>query len=184
LDLVASNGHLEEDIQKGQSTQRYEQSPQLLWNCGPEYETEFMVVPESKLGTEFWKPMVGRGATTADIDGDGDADVLIFSSGGKPRLLRNDQHLGHHWLRLKLRGNTSNRDAIGAVVRLTLPDGTTQVRMVNPTRSYQSQTELPITFGLGQHATVQKLSVEWPGGQIQEVPVPEVDQLIEVVETN
>ncbi|MCA9063235.1 MAG: CRTAC1 family protein [Planctomycetaceae bacterium] len=184
LDLFSSNGHLEEDIQKVQSTQRYEQSPQLLWNCGPEYETEFMVVPESKLGTEFWKPMVGRGATTADIDGDGDADVLIFSSGGKPRLLRNDQQLGHHWLRLKLRGNTSNRDAIGAVVRLTLPDGTTQVRMVNPTRSYQSQTELPITFGLGQHATVQKLSVEWPGGQIQEVPVPEVDQLIEVVETN
>ena len=111
LDILACNGHLEEDIQKVQSSQHYEQPPQLLWNCGSDYDSEFMVASEDKTGSAFTKRMVGRGAARADIDGDGDIDVLLFSSGGKPRLLRNDQKLGNHWLRFKLTGTKTNKDA-------------------------------------------------------------------------
>lgn len=182
LDLFAANGHLEEDIRIVQSSQHYEQPPQLLWNCGPEHDLEFLVVTEQQTTQDFLNRMVGRGATVADIDGDGDLDFLIFASGGKPRLLRNQQKTENHWLRLKLQGTTSNRDAIGAMVRVTLPDDTVLSRMVNPTRSYQSQVELPVTFGLGQFDKIKSLSVRWPGGQEQTVPVENVDQQMTVLQ--
>jgi enediyne biosynthesis protein E4 len=182
LDLLGSNGHLEEDIQKVQASQHYEQPPQLLWNCGAEYDSEFLVAQIENTGADFQKPMVGRGATTADIDGDGDLDLLLFASGGRPRLLRNDQNTGNHWLRFKLHGKTVNRDALGAVVFVTLPDNTVLTRQVIATRSYQSQTELPVTFGLGEFKSVRHVTVRWPGGDTQEVTVDRVDQLIEVTQ--
>jgi hypothetical protein len=82
-------------------------------------------------------------------------------------LLRNDQHTGHHWLRLRLVGKKSNRDAIGAWIELTA-GGITQRRQVMPTRSYLSQVELPITVGLGAATQIERLQVEWPDGTIQE----------------
>ena len=182
LDILSCNGHLEDDIQKVQASQFYKQPPQLLWNCGADYDNEFMVVPEEKIGTDFTKRMVGRGATRADIDGDGDLDALLFSSGGKPRLLRNDQQTGNHWLRFHLTGKTSNRDAIGATVHVTLLDGTEMRRTVMPTCSYQSQVELPLTFGLGNNDNVKSVVVTWPGGQTADVSVTAIDQLIEVAE--
>lgn len=182
LDIFACNGHLEEDIQKVQSSQHYEQPPQLLWNCGEEYDNEFMVVPEENVGPAFAKPMVGRGAARADIDGDGDTDLLLFSSGGRPRLLRNDQATKHHWLKVKLTGTTSNKDAIGATVRITLPDETVLTRTVMPTCSYQSQSELPLTFGLGQFDAIASAEITWPGGAVTEISVVEVDQVLEISE--
>jgi len=179
-DIVACNGHLEEDIQVVQSSQHYEQPPQLLWNCGPDYASEFVAAGEESVGPAFLKPMVGRGATRADIDGDGDQDLLLFSSGGRPRLLHNDQQTGHHWLRVRLRGNSCNRDAIGARVTVIREDGSLLQQVVMPTCSYQSQVELPLTFGLHDHTTIRSLSVAWPGGDLQTVPVDHVDQLIDV----
>ncbi|MCH7988176.1 MAG: CRTAC1 family protein [Planctomycetes bacterium] len=177
LDLFASNGHLEEDINIVQRSQHYAQPPQLLWNCGPEYETEFLPVPAEKCGKDFVKRIVGRGAAYADIDGDGDLDLLIASVGRAPRLLRNDQQLAHHWLRFKLTGSKSNADAIGSIVEVTLNDGTILTQQVMPTRSYLSQVELPVTFGLGTDTEVKSIRITWPSSKTMELSDLPIDQL-------
>ena len=182
LDLFENNGHLEEDIKVVQASQQYEQPPHLLWNCGTEFDNEFIMLPEAKTGADFQKRMVGRGAAMADIDADGDLDLILFSSGGKPRLLRNDQKSGHHWLRLRLRGTKCNKDAIGAVVNVTLPNSTVLSRTVMPTRSYQSQTELPVTFGLGSAELVKEIAIRWPDGTSQKLSGISVDQQLEVIQ--
>ena len=103
----------------------------------------------------------------------------IAQNGGPARLVRNDQALGHHWLRIHLRGNGSsvNRDAIGAWVEI-FSDGETQRRQVMPTRSFLSQVELPVTFGLGSAARIDALRIRWPDGSLQELTPPAVDQLL------
>ncbi len=180
-DVFHANGHLEEDIAKVQASQTYEQSPQLFWNAGPDSMTEFVALPISSTGEALAKPMVGRGAAYADIDGDGDLDILIAATGAKPRLLRNDQKLGHHWQRIRLIGNgkSSNRDAIGARVEVELESGRTISKMVNPTRSYQSQVELPLTFGLGEES-IKSMQVIWPDGSKQSIAAKQPDQLLSV----
>jgi hypothetical protein len=181
LDLLTANGHLEEDINRVQPSQHYEQPPHLFWNCGPKADTEFLPVRESQSGPDLFKPLVGRGAAYADIDSDGDLDVLVTAAGQPPRLLRNDQELRHHWLRCKLVGTHSNRDAIGARIELELEDGVL-CRQVMPSRSYLSQVELPVTFGLGGNTTIRRLTVYWPRGGKQAVDVSGVDRVVEVVE--
>ena len=120
--------------------------------------------------------MVGRGAAYADIDGDGDLDVVLTQIGSGPLLLRNDQRLGHHWLRLRLVGTRCNRDAIGAWVRVRVA-GQTISRQVMPTRGYLSQSELPVTIGLGDSERFDSLEIVWPGGQKQSVSAARVDAL-------
>ena len=182
LDLLVANGHLENDIHKVQASQKYAQPPQLYWNSGADAAAEFVPVPQQQTGSDFVQPLVGRGAAFADIDGDGDLDVLLTATGGPPRLLRNEQQLGHHWLRVKLVGHKSNRDAIGSWVEVHQGD-TVQRRQVMPTRSYLSQVELPVTFGLGDNAKVDKLVIRWPDGSQQELDKVEVDRLITVEQT-
>lgn len=180
-DLFCSNGHLEEDINRVQPSQHYEQPPQLFWNAGPEYGTEFLATDEQHVGSDLLRPMAGRGASYADIDGDGDLDILITSTGRRPRLLRNDQQLGHHWLRLTLRGdgNHCNRDAIGSWVEVTVGDEVMR-QQVMPTRSYLSQVELPLTFGLGAADKVDAIVVHWADGLKQELDPLAVDQSHEI----
>ena len=182
LDLFAANGHLEPDIQKVLPHERYEQPPELLWNCGKKSRFEFWPLTKESTGEDLLRPMVGRGAAYADIDGDGDQDVLITASGGRPRLLRNDQRLGRHWVRFRLRGTNANRDAIGAGINLTLSDGRVLSRQVMPTRSYLSQVELPVTFGLGDVAVIPRAEILWPDGTRQVLEGLEADQLHQIVE--
>lgn len=182
LDLFAANGHLEEEINRVQPSQFYEQPPQLFWNCGPQFDTEFIKLTTEQVGEEFLEPIVGRGATYADIDGDGDLDVLITAVGKPPRLLRNDQDCGHNWLRVKLQGEDANPSAIGAVVQVKLQDKTL-TRRVMPTRGYLSQVELPVTFGLGDNQEIEELKVIWPDGSEQVVGGVVVNQQIELSET-
>jgi len=168
LDVLTANGHLETEISKVQQSQTYAQPAQLFWNLGGSHGPGFVAVPPAKCGDDLFQPIVGRGSAFADIDGDGDLDVVLVQTGGPPLLLRNDQKLGHHWLRLKLVGTAANRDAIGAAVQLR--QGSRNLwRTVMPTRGYLSQSELPITFGLGERDRVDRIEIRWPGGRAQTV---------------
>ena len=177
-DLFQANGHLENDINIVQPSQTYAQSPQLFWNCGEACRTRFIEVSD---GGDLARPLVGRGAAFADIDADGDLDIVVVQNGRRAVLLRNDQQLGHHWLRLQLAGRSSNRSAIGTVVELTA-GGVTQRRLLMPTRSYLSQVELPLTFGLGDAQRVDALRVTWTNGQVQQVKVGQLDTEISIVQ--
>ncbi len=175
LDICTANGHLEKDIASIQRSQQYEQPPQLFWNAGDQGETEFEKVPPKIAGDDFSRRMVGRGSAYADVDGDGDLDLLLTGSGGSPRLLRNDQQLGHHWVRLALKSSGRNLFAHGATVELHA-GGQVQERFVQPTRGYLSQSELPLTFGLGKTGKIDKVQIRWPDGSKQEIKELEVDK--------
>jgi hypothetical protein len=181
LDLLMANGHIEPSIDQLHTPQHYRQSATFLWNRGPSFPPgrapDFLPLGEKECGPDLFKSIVGRGASYADIDGDGDLDVLLTQPGGPPRLLRNDQKLGNHWLRVKLIGDPArhvNRDAIGAWVEATVGPSHLR-RQVMPTRSYLSQVELPVTFGLGKSDRVDNLTIHWPDGSHQEVKVPAID---------
>jgi hypothetical protein len=176
LDLFQTNGHLEQEINKVQPSQHYEQPSQLFWNAGPKARSAYALVDPETVG-DLSHPVVGRGCSYADIDGDGDLDVLITQCGRSPLLLRNDQDLGHHWVRVVL--DDAKGSPIGARVAL-VADGVKQVRTVMPTRSYLSQVELPVTFGLGEAERVETLEVTWPDGGVTRVEVPSVDREIRV----
>jgi len=181
LDIVQANGHLENEIQEIFASQTYRQAAQLFWNCGMNAPTCYAEMPEGAVG-DLSTRIVGRGLAYADIDADGDVDLVLTQTDGRPLLLRNDQDLGHHWLRFELRGTTSNRDAIGAVVSVKTADGRTQRQTVMPTRSYLSQVEPILTFGLGEQSAVDEVTVRWPSGRDQVVEVTGVDQVITVEE--
>jgi hypothetical protein len=180
-DVLTANGHLEPDINRVQPSQQYRQPAQLFWNRGNAKGLGFVPVPADKCGNDLFQPLVGRGSAYADIDGDGDLDIVIAQIGGPPLLLRNDQKLGHHWVRLKLVGTKSNRDAIGAWVRARV-GGRTLSRQVMPTRSYMSQSELPVTLGLGNATKIDSLEITWPSGTVQKVPPPAIDRLTTITE--
>ncbi len=168
LDVLTANGHIEEEISKIQKSQSYRQPAQLFWNVSSRKGAAFVPVPPEKAGADLFKPIVGRGSAYADMDGDGDLDVVLTQIAGPPLLLRNDQKLGHHWLRLKLIGTKSNRDAIGAWVKVRV-DGRTLAQQVMPAKGYLSQSESVLTFGLGAATRVAAVEITWPGGAVQKV---------------
>ena len=176
LDMFQANGHLETEINRVQPSQTYAQQAQLFWNCGEACRTRFIRVEDPG---DISTPMVGRGAAYADIDADGDLDIVVVQSGRAAKLFRNDQQTGHNWLRVRLEGRPGNREAIGARVELTA-GGITQRRMLMPTRSYLSQVELPLTFGLGNNTKVDSLVITWPAGETQTVPVEQINTTLTV----
>jgi hypothetical protein len=168
LDLFQTNGHLENEINEIQASQHYRQPAQLFWNRGGTGGPAFEPVPASSTG-DLATPIVGRSAAFADVDGDGDLDIIITQPGDRPLLLINQQELGHHWIRLSLLdGDSDNRAGLGAWIDVTA-GGETQRRHVMPTCSYLAQAELPVTFGLGERETIDAIVVTWPDGEVQSV---------------
>jgi enediyne biosynthesis protein E4 len=163
LDLLVVNGHIDPAIRDARPNTEYAQPPQLFLNKGA---AGFHDVAAA-LGGGFADPKVGRGAAFGDFDRDGDLDVLITTNQGPAYLYRNDLTNGHQSIRFKLVGTKSNRDGIGATVRVT-SGGETGSRMVKSGSSYLSQSELPVTFGLAKRDRVERAEVHWPSGRVEE----------------
>jgi hypothetical protein len=163
LDLAVANGHIDETVRNIRGNTGYAQSPQLFLNKGG---GKFRDVA-GDVGGGFATPKVGRGLAYGDFDRDGDLDVLMTTNNGPAYLYRNDQLAHPRSVRFQLQGVKSNRDAIGAVVRISY-DGQTQTRMVRGGSSYLSQSELPLTFGLGLHDKIDRVVIDWPSGRNEE----------------
>ncbi|MEL7449637.1 MAG: CRTAC1 family protein [Pseudomonadota bacterium] len=168
LDVLQTNGHVEDEINVVQPSQQYAQPSQIFWNCGIECQRNYIPVAAEVLG-DLAKPVVGRGAAYGDIDGDGDLDVVLTQVNEPPVLLRNELQGDGNWIRLRLVGAGANRDAVGAKVEVTA-GGLSQYRTVRPARSYLSQVEAPLTFGLDESAGPVDVSVTWPDGSQQSFP--------------
>ena len=168
LDLFVANGHVENDINRVQPSVTYAEPPHLFRGVGGgRFEQA-----DGRAGPDLKRPIVGRGAAYADYDGDGDLDIAVSTNNGPALLLRNDGGNAGPWLRLRLVGRKSNRDGIGAVVRLR-GGGIAGQRTVRSAASYASQNELPLTFGLGSPPggapPTADLQVTWPDGTVQSV---------------
>ena len=177
LDIFAGNGHVADDISKVQPKVQYAQPPHLFRNLG---QKRFEAL-SARLGPAFQQPMVARGAAYADTDRDGDLDLAISVVDGPVRLLRNDGGNRQRWLRVTLQGTKSNRSAVGAMVTATV-GGAKRTAMVKTGSSYLSQSELPITFGLGSEPRVTGLEVRWPSGQVDTIGPVEANRAITIVE--
>ena len=162
-DLVVANGHIDETVRNIRGNVGYAQPPHLFLNDG---RGNFRDVA-SQAGAEFARPKVGRGLAYGDFDRDGDLDILMTTNKGPAFLFRNDQLSGNHSIRFRLTGTKSNRDAIGATVRI-FHGGSSQSRLVKSGSSYLSQSELPVTFGLGKRDRIDRVVLQWPSGRTEE----------------
>lgn len=176
-DIFAGNGHIEEEIGKVQPKVSYREAPLLFRNLG---NHKFENVT-AQMGAPFNRPIVARGAAFADFDHDGDLDLLISTNHGPAYLFRNDGGNRNHWLCVRLTGTKSNRDGIGAVVRVQSAGGK-QWNTVRSGSSYCSQSDLALTFGLGKD-TGASLQVEWPSGSKQQIGNVAADQFLAIDES-
>ncbi len=160
LDLLITNGHVQDNIEKIENT-TYRQPVQLFHNRRRR-PVEFTDA-SSPSGLSALPPIVGRGLAIGDFDNDGRVDALVVDSEGAPLLLHNETAPDAHWLSVKLEGTTSNRDGIGAVVTATAA-GLTQTRLCHTDGSYLSASDRRVHLGLGQAGQVESLSIKWPSG--------------------
>ena len=180
LDVFAANGHVSDDISIVQPTVKYAQPPHLFHNKGKKKFEEVT----AKLGRALNRAIVGRGAAYGDFDNDGDLDLLIMTNNGPARLLRNDNANQNDLLRVRTIGTRSNRDGIGAKLVLKTSKGRTEYAMVRTGSSYCSQSELPVTFGLGkpEEGITLTLEISWPSGQKDRISDIKPNQTITVQE--
>jgi enediyne biosynthesis protein E4 len=162
LDLAVVNGHIDDTVRSVRGV-GYAQPPQLFLNNG---KGAFHDVA-AEIGGGFSQPKVGRGLAYGDFDRDGDLDLLMTTNHGPAYLYRNDQLAGNRSIRFRLVGTKSNRDAIGASLKI-FHHGSIQSRLVKGGSSYLSQSELPVTFGVGKQDKIDRLVIQWPSGRTEE----------------
>ena len=175
-DIFVADGHIENDIEHVQKRVTYAEAPHLFRNLG---NGKFEEVT-SAMGAGFAAPKVARGAAYADLFNDGRLDVLLTTNGGPAHLYRNEGG-SNQSLRVKLVGTKSNRDGIGAVVRVNA-GGEKQWLMMKSGSSYLSQSELVLTFGLGTKTKADDVEVQWPSGQVDKLSNINAGQTVTIQE--
>jgi len=159
MDLLVTNGHIEPEINRIQQEITFAQSSQLFLNNRKGGFTEIT----NQVGEAFSKPIVGRGLATADIDNDGDADLIISENGGMARLLRNDLDVANkNWIKIQMKGKSPNLNALGARVTLWYNE-MQQTKMIRTGSSYLSQSDISeLIFGIGENTSVDSIQIRWP----------------------
>jgi hypothetical protein len=176
-DILQLNGAMLDNINLYHSEVSYPEPLLMYRNLG---KGQFAKVSES-LGPDFMRPIVGRGLATADFDNDGDLDIAINVRGDYPELLRNDGGNANHFLEVLLIGTKSNRDGIGASLKLTA-EGFVHVEQAKGGMSYMSANDPRIFFGLGKRSKIESLEITWPSGQVERLTNVPIDQIIAVKE--
>ena len=176
-DIFVANGHIEEEIARVQPKVQYAEPPLLFRNLGKKKVENVTAA----MGAAFNRPMVARGAAYGDFDRDGDLDALVTTNSGPAHLFRNDGGNQNNWLSVRTVGSKSNRDGIGAVIRVEAASGK-QWNLVRSGSSYCSQSDLALTFGLGADRAVTALEIEWPSGTKQKLTNIAANQGITVEE--
>ena len=163
LDIFVANGHIEEAFERIQNRIKYAQPPHVFRNLGGNGFREVTAT----LGDDLASARIGRGGAYADIDNDGDLDLLLTTNGGPAALFRNEGNQNNS-IRVRLEGTRSNRAGIGSVVEVR--SGTeTQWQMVRSGSSYLSASELVLTFGLGARTRADRIQIQWPSGRFEEL---------------
>ena len=174
LDLLTINGHTEQSDQHMFRPGQYLQEPQIYWNGGPESARELIPLSENERGKDLFERISGRSLAVADLDNDGDLDIVTASSGATAQVLRNDLVTeDRHWLQIELIGKSANRSAIGSTIDV-IANGVTQSRLVSSSRGYLSSSPLVQTFGLGTSAAVETATVTWPDGSQQQLTLSQI----------
>jgi enediyne biosynthesis protein E4 len=176
LDLFVAQGHVMDNIELTEPSLRYLEPPILLRNTG----TRFRDV-SAQSGPAFEIPIAARGAAFGDLNNDGFIDVAINCNDG-PAIILHNQGDGNHWLLVNLIGSVSNRDGIGAKVRLVTEDGSERFAFVSTAGSYLSASDKRAHFGLGLSKKIKLLEVTWPSGKVQRLESIAADQILTVHE--
>ncbi len=175
-DLLIAQGHDLESIQTNFPDLRYREPMLLARNTGKGF-----VDVSKESGEVFQHSWVGRGLAIGDIDNDGRVDAVVTTNDGPAYILRNETPTQNHWLTLKLVGHKSNRDGIGAEVKVTTSKGT-QLETVTTAGSYLSSSDKRVHFGLGSDTAAQTIEIRWPSGIVQTLKNVHADQILQVDE--
>jgi hypothetical protein len=175
-DLIVAQGHDMDNIQLTFPNLRYKESPLLMHNNG-----KTLVDVSTASGEVFGEGWAGRGLSTGDMWNDGRMDVVVTTNGGPAYILRNELQTPNHWLGIKLIGHKSNRDGIGAEIKVTTSKRT-QLVTVSTAGSYLSSSDKRAHFGLGSDAAAQSIEIRWPSGTLQTLRNVRGDRMLMVDE--
>jgi hypothetical protein len=176
-DILQANGAMVDNVALYHSEVSYKEPLLMFRNLG---KGQFQKVSDS-LGPDFIRPIAGRGLATADFDNDGDLDIAVNVRGDYPEILRNDGGNANHWLEVLLIGTKSNRDGIGASLKLT-SEGFVEVEQAKGGMGYMSASDPRIHFGLGKRTKIDSLEITWPSGQVDRLTNVPLTQIIAVKE--